>query len=87
MFEIGNYIEAAFWYTVGIVMGVRAFQSRSPRRKRAIEASLVFLVFGTSDVVEVETGAWWDPWWLLMWKGACVIALAALWIDYRKTTR
>ena len=39
----------------------------------------VFLVFGASDWFEAnEDNEWWHPWWLLLWKAACVTALAWL---------
>jgi hypothetical protein len=41
-------------------------------------AAAVLLAFGGSDVVETRTGAWWHPWWLLVWKGLCVVALVVL---------
>ncbi len=33
-----------------------------------------FIAFGISDFVEIHTGAWWRPWWLLGWKAACLLA-------------
>ena len=31
-----------------------------------------FFAFGISDFVEIHTGAWYRPWWLLAWKATCV---------------
>jgi hypothetical protein len=39
---------------------------------------LLFAFFGLSDLVEVTTGAWWRPWWLLAWKAACLLGLIAI---------
>ena len=33
----------------------------------------ILILFGVSDFVEMVTGAWWQPWWLLVWKGLCLI--------------
>lgn len=36
------------------------------------------VMFGLSDVVEVRTGAWYQPWWLLVWKGVCLATIVAV---------
>ena len=82
MFEIANYIEAALWGVIGLVLLVHAALRVSDSRKAAVFAGGVFLVFGLSDVVEVHTGAWWRPWWLLLWKAACVSSMIALLAKY-----
>ena len=78
MFEIANYIEAALWGAIGLVLLAYATLRASDGRKIAAVAGGVFLVFGLSDVVEVHTGAWWRPWWLLLWKAACVLSMIGL---------
>ncbi|HEY8665306.1 MAG TPA: hypothetical protein VIL86_01515 [Tepidisphaeraceae bacterium] len=46
---------------------------------RALPAAGVLVVFGASDWFEAKTdNEWWHPWWLLLWKAACVIALATI---------
>ena len=51
-------------------------------------AAVTFCAFGVSDIVEVETGAWWRPWWLLVWKGLCIVVLLVLlWQHYRAGKR
>ena len=40
-------------------------------------AGATLLAFGASDLVETSTGAWYDPWWLFLWKAACVACLLA----------
>lgn len=42
-----------------------------------------FLIFGVTDLIERETGAWWRPWWLLMLKTACVAFLFFTWRRWR----
>jgi len=34
------------------------------------------ILFGVSDIIEVSTGAFWRPWWLLALKGTCLIGMA-----------
>jgi len=80
---IGNYIEAAFWITVGAIVAVRGGSARPPFYRLPWLASGLFVVFGVSDIVEAQTGAWWRPLWLLAWKGLCLIGLAACYWRYR----
>ena len=62
MFETANYIEAALWAVIGLVFLVVSMRRGGRRRVTAL-AAVTFLLFGGSDVVEVQTGAWWRPWW------------------------
>jgi len=45
-------------------------------------AAVAFLAFAGTDLVEMQTGAWWRPWWLLVWKAACVGVLVTLAIQH-----
>lgn len=70
-----NLAEAAFWGVLAlVVLAVAAARRRLTWRTAMPAATLAAL--GLSDVVETRTGAWWDPWWLLLWKAACVALLA-----------
>ncbi len=85
----GNYIEAGVWFFIACILAVYALQHDGLVRRRSWQTAAVIFVFGLSDVVEAQTGAWWDPWWLFVWKAACVIALAALLLDawHRRSKR
>ncbi len=73
---IGNYIEGVFWTIVGIVLAIAGQRANSAYRGLSIAASGTFVVFGLSDFVEAQTGAWWRPLWLLGWKALCLVVLA-----------
>jgi hypothetical protein len=75
---LGNHIEACFWILLGVAFAGAALRLRAGSRRHCLVAAFVLVVFGCSDLVEAQTGAWWRPWWLLAWKGACVLALAAI---------
>ena len=81
-FQTGNYAEAVLWMIVAAVFAVYAIRTRGAARRRCLIAILLFLFFGLSDVVEVQTGAWWRPWWLFAWKAACVAGMLWLLWDY-----
>ncbi|MFP4103756.1 sensor histidine kinase [Coleofasciculus sp.] len=54
-------------------------------RYQALMAFITFFFFGLSDIIEVQTGAWWRPWWLLVWKSLCVFSMGALLINYLRS--
>jgi len=83
----GNLIEAGLWFFLALVLLVYAL-----RQNRRIRATLVFLsltlaVFGGSDLVEAQTGAWWKPWWLFVWKAVCVLLLFVGFTRYYRIKR
>ena len=84
-FVLINRIEAGFWIAIALIMVVQAV--RLPRRRGiALVAAVALAAFGVSDIVETRTGAWWHPWWLLLWKGGCVGTFVVLlwWWTRRK---
>ncbi len=83
-FVLSNRIEAGFWIVTGIALLVASFRLAGVAAKEARLGALVFAIFGGSDIVEATTGAWWRPWWLLAWKGLCLLALVVLLIRYIK---
>lgn len=86
-FALSNYIEAAFWILVGFVCASYAIRRLGVIRRRCWQAACTFVAFGGSDIVEVQTGAWWHPWWLLVWKGVCIVVLIVLLVDYWRRPR
>src|SRR3954471_10931337 len=83
-FVLSNRIEAGLWIGIGTVLGVASAYLRGTERTDAIVAALTFAIFGVSDIVEARTGAWWTPWWLLVWKGVCLAVFLGLLVRYVK---
>jgi len=82
--SVGNAIEACVWFILAAVAYVAGLRQVDIRRI-AWTASVALTLFGLSDLVEIQTGAWWRPWWLLVWKGLCLAAFAALlWLWSRR---
>ena len=81
MFVNVNRAEACLWIVIGIGFLVGAWL-RPMYRRRCAALAPVFIAFGLSDLVEVTTGAWWRPRWLLVWKGVCVLAFLYALIAY-----
>ena len=73
-----NLIEAGFWIVLSVFCLLAAARSNYHKR-RLMTSCLVLLAFGVSDLVEVQTGAWWRPWWLLVWKTTCLLFIALIW--------
>ncbi len=80
----GNYIEAFIWFCFAIGFAVNAVKTSGKIRTNRLIATLVFFLFGLSDIVEVQTGAWWSPWWLFVWKVSCGLSMVILlWVYLR----
>jgi hypothetical protein len=80
-FAVFNYSEAGVWIVFSVIFGVSALATRRFKRLFLVFC-ITFLLFGVSDIIEVQTGAWWRPFWLLLLKASCVISLVVCWIRY-----
>jgi hypothetical protein len=80
----GNYIEALIWFLFSMGFAVNAGKTSGRTRINRLITTLIFLLFGGSDIVEVQTGAWWSPWWLFVWKASCILSMVILfWVYLR----
>jgi len=86
IYRTGNYIEAGIWGVFASFFTQAAFKNTGQIRIQRLIAAVTFLLFGLSDIVEVQTGAWWHPWWLFLWKSLCVISMVSLLILYWRET-
>jgi len=86
--ETYNYVEIGIWCATATVAAVVALRRAGRARRDFAVASIVLFTFGASDYAEIRTGGeWWTPWWLLVWKGACVLALLVLLLAARRRQR
>ncbi len=81
---VGNAVEAGFWAVVGFTFIVVALRRTGGGRGRLVALAVAFVLFGIPDLVEIQTGAWWDPWWLFAWKAACVVFFVWQYWVYRR---
>jgi hypothetical protein len=84
---VGNWIEAVLWLGVSLTLLAKAIKTGGRLRKLFLILAAAFLVFGISDAIETQTGAWWRPVWLLFMKGACVLVFFAGFREYYRLTR
>src|SRR5215208_188639 len=76
--EIYNYVEVGLWPAIGVVVAIVSLRRGGAARMRGLIAAVTLVAFGASDWAENATGEWWHPWWLLLWKAACVGVLLTL---------
>jgi len=84
--RIGNLIEGYFWLAFSLVFWIPALRRGEKHRWFCLLAGAAVTIFGISDFVESQTGAWWKPWWLLAWKAGCNAAFIALAVWYVRIT-
>lgn len=72
-----NSLEAVIWISIGLFLFLVALKKGAVNgsKKDAVVLGVLFVAFGISDVCEVFTGAWWRPWWLLVWKTLNAVGL------------
>ena len=71
-----NAFETVLWTVIGLVLLGRSSQADS--RIRTVVAGITFLLFAISEVIEMQTGAWWRPIWLLLLKAVCIVTLVCI---------
>ena len=85
--KFGNWLEAGLWICCSLAVLVKAFRDPIRFRPTFFKLAATLFVFGLSDVVESFTGAWWRPWWLLVWKTVCVLFLFLCFRAYYRIKR
>ncbi|WP_223788178.1 hypothetical protein [Marinicella meishanensis] len=80
-----NQLESLLWFALALILSVQAWRQGRNNRffKVTVVTALAFLLFGVSDLIEAQTGAWWHPVELLLLKVACVLTLVACYVWYR----
>ena len=84
-----NYIEAILWFTIGCMLFINArfIERYLHYRKIMYMASIFFILFGISDIIEVQTGAWWKPTGLLVLNVVCIAGFVYCWFKYLQNKR
>mgnify|MGYP000510082498 CR=1 FL=1 len=81
-----NYIESVLWFIIAIGLLVHSFklEKSDASFKICLIASVAFVAFGVSDIIEAQTGAWWRPFSLLVLKVICVVTFVLCFFKYKK---
>lgn len=72
---IFNAFEAVFWMALGIFVAIAGHRIRGIDTRRRVLAALFLVAFGVSDIIEIQTGAFWRPLGLLVFKGVCLTGI------------
>jgi len=67
IYHHGNCMEASLWILFALGLGWRSILPSPPHATLSRWVVPIFTLFGLSDLVEVHTGEWWKPGWLLLW--------------------
>lgn len=73
-----NLFEAIFWFVMSLVLllcGVYREVIVAGQKKIFIFLSVTLLLFGITDLIEMKTGHWSRPPWLLLLNGVCIVAI------------
>jgi len=82
-----NIFEGFLWSVFAAVFFVAALKPGEKNRRFCLMGGLIFVVMSLSEFYEVRTGAWWRPWWLILWKGGVGVAFVPMYLWYRKIKR
>jgi hypothetical protein len=81
-----NLLEGLLWLGIAAGLTWRLCRDRSNADLKAV-AALLFLTFGLSDFVEIQTGGWYKPRWLLAWKASNLVGFVIVYAMYRRRSR
>ncbi len=85
--QFGNLIEAITWLGIAVAWLIRS-RKVAPNARLLQVLAASFALFGVSDLIEIQTGAWWRPAWLFVLKAGCVFVFAGcLWRYLRSKNR
>ncbi|MBI9016487.1 MAG: hypothetical protein JEZ07_04410 [Phycisphaerae bacterium] len=72
-----NLIEAFIWFGFGGFCMFKLRKTVAALKFNQMMLAIGFVAFGISDLVEIRTGSWWHPWWMLLWKATCLIVIGS----------
>ena len=81
-YRTANHYEAGLWFVIAAMALRFAIKHRGHVRSRCLILGVSLIAFGSSDIYEATTGAWWRPGWLLGWKAVCVAVMILLLIEH-----
>jgi hypothetical protein len=79
-----NQGEAVLWLLIAATLLARPIRKLVGTFWRWL-LPICFVVFGVSDVIEAQTGAWWHPWWLFVMKALCVLGFLGAVLQAKKS--
>ena len=86
MHVVFNLCEAGLWLLLAAAIALRVALGSTRHARLGLIVAAVLVAFAGTDLVEVRSGAWFRPWWLLLYNSLCVTALLGCWVYYRRVT-
>jgi hypothetical protein len=76
-----NVFEVVLWSVLGLAI---LFWRALPMHWMSWNLPLACALFGfaLSDYIEIQTGAWWQPWWLFPFKACCFLSMIYFMVLY-----
>jgi len=71
-----NVIEAIIWFALATWLLCLGLKTRSHLKRTFLVFSVTLYVFGISDIIETQTGAWYRPLGLFLLKVVCVFFIS-----------
>jgi hypothetical protein len=85
-FVVFNVCEGMLWVSIAVGILVVVYRKRQNADLMLVLAVL-FAAFGVSDWVEITTGGWYKPWWMLTWKASNLVGFAVTFLLLRRRER
>jgi len=79
-----NIFEGFLWLGFSCIFFIPAMKRTEKNRLFCILGGLAFVFASLSEFYEAHTGAWWKPWWLILWKGSFAPISVLMYLWYRK---
>ncbi len=86
IFTIFNTVEAVLWFFMALYIFYQLLKEGRKGKyfKILAVAGTTFIAFGLSDLIELQTGAWWRPLGLLVLKAGCLCVFFLCYLAYRR---
>jgi len=84
MVKAYNIFEGFLWIGFSLVFFIPAFKRSEKHRLFCLLGGLGFISSSLSDFYEAHSGAWWEPWWLVLWKASFAPLIIFMYLWYRK---
>jgi hypothetical protein len=82
-FFVFNLCEGLLWLAIALGFAF-VYRKRRQNADLMVAAGLLFMTFGLSDFVEIQTGGWYKPWWLLAWKASNLVGFVMVYLLHRR---
>ena len=77
-----NIAEAFFWMAIALAIAVRARRAHPDLRRIGFIVAAAFVAFAGTDLIEIKTGAWYRPLWLLVYNAVCIAFIVGCYAKY-----